>query len=183
MGVDGMSVEVAFYRDRNGGTLGSTCGRVNRVSRDGISICGFASPVDAARAASVAFHTFRTELARHIGLPLARLDAPAHAASVSLHVGKEDGPAPFCFELRFPLRLSAEKAVRAAHAISGALRRWSKEHVAGAGGSPEIMPTDEERDDVGEDSIHSFPASDPPGWISMWAGSPITDADRPEEGV
>jgi hypothetical protein len=55
--------------------------------------------------------------------------------------------------------------------------------TAGAAASRESMPTDEERDDVGEDSIHSFPASDPPGWISMWAGSPTTDAERPEEVV
>ena len=177
-----MSVESAFYRDRNGVTLSTARGRVNRVSRDGISVCGFASAVDAARAASVAFHTFRSDLARHIGLPLAQLDAPARAAGVSLRVEKE-GPAPFCFELRFPMRLSAEKAVRAARTISGALRRWSTEHVAGAGASRESMPAGEERDDVGEDSIHSFPASDPPGWISMWAGSPITDAEHPEEGV
>jgi len=42
---------------------------------------------------------------------------------------------------------------------------------------------DEERDYVGEDSIHSFPASDPPGWIAMWAGTPITNADHREEVV
>jgi hypothetical protein len=178
-----MSVEAAFYRDRDGATPATACGRVNRVSRDGISVCGFASAVDAARAASVAFHTFRTELARHIGLPLARLDASALAAGVGLLVERESGPAPFCFELRFPTRLSAEKAVRAARTISGALSRWSKERVAGAIASRESMPADEERDDVGEDSIHSFPASDPPGWISMWAGSPVTDAEHPEEVV
>jgi hypothetical protein len=42
---------------------------------------------------------------------------------------------------------------------------------------------DEERDYVGEDSIHSFPASDAPGWISMWAGTPMTNADHCEEVV
>jgi hypothetical protein len=36
----------------------------------------------------------------------------------------------------------------------------------------------EERDYVNEDSIQSFPASDPPGWISMWLGPPI-NAEHP----
>src|SRR5688572_11214467 len=130
--VDVMSVEAAFYRDRIGFTLGTPCGRVSRVSRDGISICGFATTADAVRAASVAFHTFRAELARHIGLPLARLDLSARAAAVSIHVEKESSPAPFCFELRFPMRLSAAKAVHAARTISNALRQRSTEHVASA---------------------------------------------------
>ncbi len=176
-----MSVE-AFYRDRNSFTPGIARGRVSRVSRNGISVCGFASAPDAVRAASVAFHTFRTDLARRSGLLLARLDAPVHAAGVSLHVEKEAGSAPFCFELQFPNRLSAARAVHAARTISDALRRWSKDHVKSTDRTQSVPPR-QERDDVDDDSIHSFPASDPPGWISMWAGSPITDAEHPEEVV
>ncbi len=178
-----MSVEAAFYRDRNGFTLGTARGRVGGVSREAISICGFATTADAVRAASVAFHAFRTELARHIGVPLARLDLSAHATAVSVHLEEEPSPAPFCFELRFPMRLSAAKAVHVARTISDALRQWSKEHVAGALATRESIPADEERDYVGEDSIHSSPASDPRGWTSMWAGPPTTDTEHIEEVV
>ena len=38
-----------------------------------------------------------------------------------------------------------------------------------------------ETDHVHEDSMHSFPASDPPGWITMWAGTPTTNAGQREE--
>jgi hypothetical protein len=42
---------------------------------------------------------------------------------------------------------------------------------------------EEETDHVNEDSMHSFPASDPPGWITMWAGTPTTNEGRGEEVV
>ena len=114
-----MSEEVAFYRGRIGFMLGTPCERVSCVSRDGISVCGFATIADAVRAASVAFHMFRTELARRIGLPLSRLDQSARAAAVSVHVERESSPAPFCFELRFPMRLTAAEADYAARTIVG----------------------------------------------------------------
>jgi hypothetical protein len=42
---------------------------------------------------------------------------------------------------------------------------------------------EEEKDHVDEDSMHSFPASDPPGWITMWAGTPVTNEGQSEDVV
>lgn len=42
--------------------------------------------------------------------------------------------------------------------------------------SPAVDPgasaVQEDSDRVADDSMQSFPASDPPGWISMWLGAP-----------
>jgi hypothetical protein len=65
--------------------------------------------------------------------------------------------------------------------------------AAGLGPDPTVPATtvtpgntggaDEEKDHVDEDSMHSFPASDPPGWITMWAGTPTTNEGQREEVV
>jgi hypothetical protein len=130
-----MSAQTVFYRDRNGFAAGAAHGRVGRLSRDGISVCGFASAADAVTAASVAFHALRTEFAERSGRPLARLGGPGHAAAVSVHAQPDSSPAPFCFELQFPMRLTGAKAIRAARTVKDALRRWTKELSEGAHGT------------------------------------------------
>lgn len=42
---------------------------------------------------------------------------------------------------------------------------------------PRASAVQEDSDHVGDDSMQSFPASDPPGWISMWLGAP-TNAEH-----
>ena len=59
--------------------------------------------------------------------------------------------------------LGPDATVRATTATAG--------HTEGA---------EEEKDHVDEDSMHSFPASDPPGWITMWAGTPTNEGQREE---
>jgi hypothetical protein len=47
--------------------------------------------------------------------------------------------------------------------------------------APAAVVEQGERDEVFETSIGSFPASDPPGWISMWLGPPASATDRAGE--
>jgi hypothetical protein len=54
--------------------------------------------------------------------------------------------------------------------------RWRKQRSESANDAGDSA-AGEERDRVDETSIQSFPASDPPGWISMRLGTP-TNAER-----
>jgi hypothetical protein len=163
---------MALYQERGGFERVAVQAHVARLSREGISVCRFASAEDAVTAASVAFHALRQYLAERNG----RGD---DAAEVTVRRVPEGTGAPFCFELRFPMRLAPTAAIRAAHAIDDVLDRWRKQRSEGADDTGDSAVA-EERDDVGEDSIQSFPASDPPGWISMWLGTPGKGTHREE---
>ena len=151
-----VGAQTIFYRDRVGVTRGAARARVGQLSREAISVCGFASARDAIAAASVGFHALRQYLAERTGRPLP--SAPADAAAVTVRESPDVEAAPFCFELRFPMRLTATTAIRAANAIEDALDRWRTHRLErpdeiGEGvGRPR-------RDDVDEDSIQGFPAS------------------------
>ena len=117
-----MSTLRIFNNPRDGYVLVAERGRIGRLSRDAVTICGFASKGDAVIAASVAFHALREHLAEPSGASLDRPDTPGDSAEVSVHAegDREDGS--FCFALRFPSRLTELGAVRAARAIHTALR-------------------------------------------------------------
>jgi hypothetical protein len=183
--VDVMSAQTVFYHGRNSFAPGTVPGRVGRLSRDAITVCGFGSPADAVTAASVAFHALRTELEMRSGRAFGKLGAAHHATAVSVRAEADSRAEPFCFELQFPVRLTAAKAVRAARTITNALRRWATDSLERTGDTSagDRAATGQKRDDVGDDSVHSFPASDPPGWIPMWAGAPTINTEHHEEVV
>jgi hypothetical protein len=140
-------------------------GRGGFRSREAITMCGFASKADALTAASVAFHALRPHLAGCADWN--------HRAVVSVQAEKAGTIRAYCFELRFPYPLSEEGAMDAADSVEGAVDRWRHSRTAAddAEADREVTAAERaERDEVYEDSIHSFPASDPPGWISMRLG-------------
>jgi hypothetical protein len=180
--VDAMSAaQTVFYQDRLGFSRAAARARVRQLSRDAIRVCRFASAGDAVTAASVAFHALRQHLAERAGHSLRRPSVAGDAATVTVRELSNAGTTPFCFELQFPKRVAAATAIRAADAINEALDRRSKQQPRDPDDTRDSAAA-EERDSVDEDSIQSFPASDPPGWISMWLGTP-TSATRGQEVV
>jgi hypothetical protein len=101
--------------------------RVVRLSREAVHVCGFVNAGDAVTAASVAFHALRQHVVERTGRPLAGVSRLVDAVTVTVREVPATGSTRFCFELRFPMRLSAAAAVRGAHAINDALDRWTKQ--------------------------------------------------------
>jgi len=128
-----MSTLRIFNNPRDGYVLVAERSRIGRLSEDAVTICGFASKADAVTAASVAFHALREHLAERSGASLDRADAPGDRAKVSVHAEGDRGDGSFCFELRFPSRLTELGAVRAARAIHTALRAWADRGGDGRG--------------------------------------------------
>jgi hypothetical protein len=152
----------------------TTCPRQRGfVVREAIRLCGFASEADAVTAASVAFHALRAHLAGRTSTPRDWSSDRNNRALMSVHTEKVGTIRAYCFELRLPFPLSEEEAVEAANSVEGAVDRWRASRTDSDDSAADRTATAAEpgeRDDVYEDSVHSFPASDPPGWISMRLG-------------
>jgi hypothetical protein len=114
-----------FNNPRDGYVLVAEQGRIGRLSGEAVTICGFASEADAVTAASVAFHGLRAHLAERTREQPERSDIPGDSTAVTVHREEGSEAGSFCFELRFPARLTELEAVRAARTIHAALRRWA----------------------------------------------------------
>lgn len=160
-----------------------------------VAFRGFATQVEAAHAAWIAHRTLVRRQERRQGGPptelgTARLAIAHEGVSdriladdrpiATLVSAPADAPGTFGFEIEIP-QATDELAMRSkALAIYRVLRRsglnwamWASRGLAREVANPvapatSVLP----RDDVGEDSMLSFPASDPPGWISTRLGAP-----------
>lgn len=159
-----------------------------------VAFGGFATQAEAAHAAWVAHRTLARRQARRQGGPPTVIGtaglAIAHEGESDTILADDrpiaqllgppaDAPGTFGFEIEIP-QAADELAMRSkALVIYRVLRRsglswemWTSRDPAPVATPVASATRGVPRDDVGEDSMLSFPASDPPGWISTRLGAP-----------